>query len=562
MQQVSFSNDKLYEIARENYNKMFQYCIKLDDEGYWEQAFVVLKQPISKTLDLYIQSMLTLLSIYCNRLTEREKQFIITLPNSDAIGLGHLGNEEQAVNLAKKIVASPPIILQLFGVMDAEKHTSFSGEFFDCLLNIMLALAYINDKKDPMVNRFVQEYYQRVYVFLNRDVVENCINPRYVFRKLSCLCIEDSVGLLLEDKKKQKIYKEAQQITEELERKGKLKIHVPTLEELKDKYEEEKEKKIESNEEEYQQLYGYNNIEEELDRQEELENQKDFSIETEEEPQEEPVEHLDELLEELNQLIGLKEVKEEIHSLINLIKVRKKRESFGLPTMDMTYHMVFTGNPGTGKTTVARLVAEIYKELGILSKGTLIETDRSGLVAGYVGQTAIKVKETVEKALGGVLFIDEAYSLTNNNVNNDFGSEAIDMLVKMMEDNRDDLVIIVAGYTEEMKDFLKSNTGLVSRFNKFISFPDYTIEELMCILETMGQKSGFTFVAEAKEVIQKALENMIPEKKLSFGNARGIRNLFEKIVVNQANRVVELEDITKEKLTTIILEDVERILSV
>ena len=265
---------------------------------------------------------------------------------------------------------------------------------------------------------------------------------------------------------------------------------------------------------------------------------------------------LDELLEELNSLIGLSEVKKEINSLINLIKVKKLREKYKLPGMEMSYHMVFTGNPGTGKTTVARLVAEIYKELGLLKNGNLIETDRSGLVAGYVGQTALKVKETVEKAIGGVLFIDEAYSLTNANTSNDFGTEAIDALVKLMEDNRDNLVVIAAGYTDEMKQFLKSNTGLVSRFNKFIEFPDYTDDELIEILKNMSEKSGFRLSNEAADIIKNYLASRDDKEKLVFGNARGIRNIFEKIVVNQANRIVNYANPSIDELSSVTVEDV------
>ncbi len=269
---------------------------------------------------------------------------------------------------------------------------------------------------------------------------------------------------------------------------------------------------------------------------------------------------LDHLLEELNSLIGLESVKEEINSLINLIKVRKMREKFDMPMMDMTYHMVFTGSPGTGKTTVARLMAKIYKELGILSKGNLVETDRSGLVAGYIGQTAIKVKEVVESALGGVLFIDEAYSLTNGNRTEDFGSEVIDTLVKLMEDHRDDLVVITAGYTKEMKEFLKSNSGLVSRFNKFIEFSDYTDTELLDILDSMAVKAGFHLQPLARIQLGGQLGSMTEKKRREFGNARGIRNVFEKVVVNQANRIVGVKNPTKEELTLLTEEDVYHVI--
>ena len=264
---------------------------------------------------------------------------------------------------------------------------------------------------------------------------------------------------------------------------------------------------------------------------------------------------LDKLLEELNALVGLKEVKTEIRSLVNLIKVRKMREKYCLPEIEMSYHMVFTGNPGTGKTTLARLVGKIYKELGILTHGEMTETDRSGLVAGYVGQTALKVKEVVEKAVGGVLFIDEAYALASNG-SNDFGGEAIDTLVKLMEDHRENLVVIVAGYTEEMKRFLKSNTGLVSRFNRFIPFPDYSTEELVEILEKMAKKAGLVLEEGLKDKISAYLDGMSDKERDEFGNARGIRNVFETMVVNQANRLVTMADCDLEQLTLLKGEDI------
>ena len=259
---------------------------------------------------------------------------------------------------------------------------------------------------------------------------------------------------------------------------------------------------------------------------------------------------------ELDSLIGLADVKKEVSSLINLIKVRKMRENHGLKVMDMSFHMVFTGNPGTGKTTVARLVAKIYKQLGFLSKGQLIETDRSGLVAGYVGQTAGKVTDVVNSALGGILFIDEAYALARKGMDNDFGREAIDTLVKLMEDHRDDLVVIVAGYTDEMHDFLTSNPGLISRFNKYIDFKDYTDQELMDILHMNAGRQGYEVSADADNVVKDMLSAMTLSDRLDFGNARGMRNTLEKLVQAQANRIAALEgDITKEMLLQITGED-------
>lgn len=274
------------------------------------------------------------------------------------------------------------------------------------------------------------------------------------------------------------------------------------------------------------------------------------------EKKEEPEKTAEELLAELDSLIGLDGVKREVHSLINLIKVRKMREQHGLKVMDMSFHMVFTGNPGTGKTTVARLVAKIYKQLGFLSQGQLIETDRSGLVAGYVGQTAGKVTEVVKSALGGILFIDEAYALARKGMDNDFGREAIDTLVKLMEDNRDDLVVIVAGYTDEMHDFLTSNPGLISRFNKYIDFPDYTDDELMAILAMNAKKQGYVIADDANQVVREMLEGMTVSERLDFGNARGMRNTLEKLVQEQANRLAGLTgEITKDMLCEIIKED-------
>ncbi len=280
--------------------------------------------------------------------------------------------------------------------------------------------------------------------------------------------------------------------------------------------------------------------------------EKKAEAKTEQKKQEAPEKTLDELMAELDSLIGLDGVKKEVRTLTNLIKVRKMREQHGLKIMDMSLHMVFTGNPGTGKTTVARLVAKIYKQLGFLSQVQLIETDRSGLVAGYVGQTAGKVTEVVKSALGGILFIDEAYALARKGMENDFGKEAIDTLVKLMEDNRDDLVVIVAGYTDEMHDFLTSNPGLISRFNKYIDFPDYTDDELMAILAMNAKKQGYIIADEANAVVRDMLTNMTLGERLDFGNARGMRNTLEKLVQEQANRIA----VTEGEITTDMLQQI------
>lgn len=264
---------------------------------------------------------------------------------------------------------------------------------------------------------------------------------------------------------------------------------------------------------------------------------------------------LEDLMEELNALTGLDGVKKEISSLTNLIKINKLREEKGLKPSNVSKHMVFAGNPGTGKTTVARLLSRIYAKLGVLSKGQLVETDRSGLVAGYVGQTAIKSQDVIKKAIGGVLFIDEAYTLSANKGESDFGQEAIDTLLKMMEDNRDDLVVVVAGYPDLMDQFLSSNPGLKSRFNKFINFEDYTSEELMAILEGMLEKQEFEVSEDDKPAIQEKLEEMVLDKDENFANARSVRNLLEHAIRKQAERLVSLEDIGVEELKTLTKED-------
>ena len=278
------------------------------------------------------------------------------------------------------------------------------------------------------------------------------------------------------------------------------------------------------------------------------------SRQEEKKEQEESAESMEDLKAELHGYIGLDRIKDEVDSLINWIEICKARKDHGLPTPDLSLHMVFSGNPGTGKTMVARLMSRIYKSLGVLSKGHLVEVDRSGLVAGYVGQTAIKTAEVIEKAMGGVLFIDEAYALTNRG-GADYGQEAVDTLLKAMEDHREDLVVIVAGYTELMEKFVHSNPGLESRFNRFMFFPDYTVEEMTGIFKMRCEKSGYTLEDAAWDTLKDILTRESRDVA-AFGNARGVRNLFERAIAAQADRLAASKDaLTKEKLMCLTSSD-------
>ena len=264
----------------------------------------------------------------------------------------------------------------------------------------------------------------------------------------------------------------------------------------------------------------------------------------------------DELMSQLEDLVGLEDVKKDIKNLVNLMKVRKLREANDLPVPPMSLHMVFMGNPGTGKTTVARIVSGLYAAIGVLEKGQLVEVDRSGLVAGYVGQTALKTQEAIKRAIGGVLFIDEAYSLSSGG-ENDFGREAIETILKAMEDHRKELIVIVAGYTGPMEKFLSSNPGLESRFNKYFFFPDYNGEQLMAIFRNQCKKNGYTLTEESEKAAVDFFTELYENRSDNFGNGRDVRNCFEDMIVNQSNRVAKMENPTKEDLMTVLPQDLE-----
>ena len=268
-----------------------------------------------------------------------------------------------------------------------------------------------------------------------------------------------------------------------------------------------------------------------------------------------PPEKLEDLLAELDSYIGLEAVKREVRSLTNLVKVHQLRRQQELPVPALSLHLVFSGNPGTGKTTIARLLARIYHSLGLLSQGQLVEVDRAGLVAGYVGQTALKTQTVLQSALGGVLFLDEAYALAPGDSPNDFGREAIEVLLKGMEDHRKDLVVIVAGYPGPMERFLHSNPGLESRFNKSLFFPDYTAGQLLEIFRSLCQKNGYTLSPEADTKAAAALQSLYDHRGESFGNAREVRNFFEDAIARQADRVAGLLAPSREDLMALLPED-------
>jgi len=533
---TAYSNQQLYHMADENYRTLKTFCEMLETEGYWEQAEKVLHMKSEEVLELYVQSLLVCFAVYCKHMNKTERDFIASLSVRNELSFTEETEDTKVFEAAERFQKNPPILYQLLSLRDVEHDSGTAGLFFDGILNIMLCLSYLDGKREAVATKYLGIYFDRISMFLeNAKNPSQAVDSKYIFKKLCHGVLEKSNEELIYAAGDFALYKRRHLFYKE---KHMAAVHVAHVEADSNQAMLSEEAKLQE---------PLLPLEEILEQQEEKQD-KDIldSI---------GAAHLEELLEELNGLVGLNEVKTEIRSLVNLIKVRKMREKYCLPEIEMSYHMVFTGNPGTGKTTLARLVGKIYKELGILTHGEMTETDRSGLVAGYVGQTALKVKEVVEKALGGVLFIDEAYALASSGAN-DFGGEAIDTLVKLMEDHRDNLVVIVAGYTEEMKRFLKSNTGLVSRFNRFIHFPDYTTGELVEILEGMAKKAGLKLEEGLKDTIYYYLESMGQKERDNFGNARGIRNFFETMVVNQANRLVTMTDCSVEQLTLIKAEDI------
>jgi stage V sporulation protein K len=272
-----------------------------------------------------------------------------------------------------------------------------------------------------------------------------------------------------------------------------------------------------------------------------------------------PTKNADKVLERLDELVGMQSVKDEVKTLINLLKMQKLRQSKGIKPPPMTLHSVFCGPPGTGKTTIARLMGQIYKELGVLSKGHLVETDRAGLVAGYIGQTAAKVHQIVDSALDGVLFIDEAYALIPEDGGKDFGHEAVATLLTRMVNDGERLVVIVAGYQDDMSRFLDSNPGLKSRFNQYFSFEDYQPQELLKIFEGICKQHHFNLDSAAKELLLNKFCELYAARTKSFGNGRLVKNIFQKVIQGQANRLADISAISDEMMMTLQLEDVQQL---
>lgn len=538
MANAMYTGDEICAMGQKYYHSLAKICKRLEKQGYWREAENMMKQSAAEVLDLYVQSVLVELAVRLDNISDGQKEYIRCLTQTNPLEISPDAEilEQSVVHYAEKYAAMPPILIQICGVYDRHLKEEQAVLFLDNVINVLLCMMELSDRFDRAGQEYIREYYERTVLFVCSGGVSPEWEESYIRHKLAARNICSGVKWL----------------TGEESKKTEWQVNMPA-----DKADQRMlPETVTSDEVESEENIQESPEDEQREARKEFEKVKKRLQERQKAEKEAKEQRVAKLLDELNQLVGLDNVKEEVRSLVNLIKVRRMREEYKLPAMDMSYHMVFTGNPGTGKTTVARLVARIYRELGILSEGQLIETDRSRLVAGYVGQTAINVREVVEQAIGGVLFIDEAYALVSPDTTNDYGSEAVDTLVKMMEDHRDDLVVIVAGYREEMEQFLRSNTGLISRFNKFITFEDYSEQQLLEILTVMAEQAGMVVEDTAVKKLGLYLASMNEQERRDFGNARGVRNVFERMIVNQANRIVLLEEPTKEQLITLTAQDV------
>lgn len=520
MVQAGYTTDRLLQIGRSNYDRLCLFCENLERSGLWEQARQVMKQSAKMILDRYVQSVLVTFAAAEGIVTESEREYIAIITDSNLLAVSpEIPVNGELIEECRRFCGFPPVLLQLCAAYDDEYMQHTGEQFLDYFVNIILCMAYMVDRESVLTRRFVREFYDRVSVFVDTKDAWN--TEEYLFHKLYGTDILDDTRWL----------------------------HVPVKKQSAEVMAESPAAAQASNEWNVRQDKLEEQLQQEMARKQ-FQAVKKRIQEREEAERKEQEERLQCLLDELNALVGLQGVKDEIRSLVNLIRIRKLRETMGLPQMDMSYHMVFTGAPGTGKTTVARLVAKIYRELGILSKGTFIETDRSGLVAGYVGQTALKVHELVEQAVGGILFIDEAYALCDA-YEHGFGDEAINTLVQEMENHRDDVIVIFAGYPEPMKQFLDRNPGMKSRIAFQVEFEDYSVDELCDITKLMVSKKQMTITDAAMEKLRASYASVKGSK--DYGNGRFVRKMLEEAEMNLAERVSQLNesDLTTSLITTL-----------